>query len=287
MKKMLITGGSGFLGRRIAEYYKNDYQTLSPTHRALDITAPDEIADFFREYRPDIVIHCAAISDVGRCEREPEAAHRINVEGSTAIAEVAAHYNAKCILCSSDQVYFGSTAPGPHRENESLQPCNCYGQGKKEAEERCLSVNADCVLLRLSWMYDMQTLSATEHGDFIRTLMPRLHSEEPLRYPVYDRRGITDVREVIANLEKTLSLPGGVYNFGAPNDLNTYETVCEAFRAVGLDSARIAPDMGAFAANPRDITMCQEKINAHGIHFSSTEQGLASILQELSGRLQK
>lgn len=282
MKRLLITGGSGFLGSRIIQAYEDRYEILALGHRELDITSEASVTGFLQEYHPDIIIHCAAISDVGRCEKEPELAHTINVTGSIHIARAAAAHGAKCILCSSDQVYFGSTFPGPHHEEEELQPCNCYGQGKQEAEDRCLYANPDCVLLRLSWMYDTCTLHPSEHGDFIRTLLPKLQTGQPLRYPLHDRRGITDVREVIRNLEQTFALPGGIYNFGAPNHQNTYETVRSAFLSAGLDPNRIQPDTEAFAANPRDITMCQEKINAHGIHFSSTEQGLADVLGKLS-----
>lgn len=279
MQRLLVTGGSGFLGRRITEYYHNQYEILAPTHQELDITCQSSVTNFFQSYGPDLVIHCAAISDVGRCEKEPELAHLINVESSVSLAKAAASHKSKCLLCSSDQVYFGSSLPGPHREDESLTPGNVYGRGKKEAEERCLDVNPDAVLLRLSWMYDSRTLQPAEHSDFIRTLIPKLRSSQPLVYPIFDRRGITNVREVIANLEPAFSLPGGVYNFGAPNDLTTYETLRSVFLRLGLDPNRIQPNEQAFASRPRDITMNQEKLNGYGIRFSSTEQGIWEILK--------
>ena len=121
MKKLLITGASGFLGRRIADFYSETYEIAAPTHTELDITDPDNIAFVLKKYQPDVIIHCAAMSDVGRCEKEPEQSWNINVAGSVNVAKAAGEINAKCILCSSDQVYFSMLEADnakAHREEE-------------------------------------------------------------------------------------------------------------------------------------------------------------------------
>lgn len=283
MKKILITGASGFLGSRIVEYYKNKYEIIAPRHGEMDITNEESVMQVFKEHKPDIVIHCAAISDVGRCEKEPEFSWKINVDGSVNMAKAAAKLNAKCILCSSDQVYFGSSVKEAHKEEEELEPCNVYGRQKLTAEEKCLEVNQDSVLLRLSWMYDDRTLNEGEHGDFMRTLLQSMAQGSKLCYPIHDVRGITDVNEVIKNMEMTFALPGGVYNFGAPNDKNTYDTVYEVFTKLGLDVTRIDKNLEAFQANPRNLSMNQIKLNAYGISFQDTACGIMrGIEQELS-----
>ncbi len=274
MKRLLVTGASGFLGRRIAEFYKGRYEVYAPTHGQMDITDRESVKAVFHEYKPRFVVHTAAISDVGMCEREPEKSRLINVDGSRNIALASAILNAKCVICSSDQIYFGSSLPGPHREDESASPMNVYGREKKRAEEECLEQNPDCVLLRLSWMYDSETKSEYEHGDFFRTLVSRLRAREILSYPVNDVRGITDVKEVVRNIEKSWELCGGVYNFGSPNDRNTYETVLAMFKELGWDVGRLQRNEEAFAENPRDISMCMKKLNDCGIEFSSTLEGL-------------
>lgn len=182
MKKLLITGANGFLGSRIAAYYAQKYEILTPSHKEMDIVDSEQVTSVFKKYTPDIVIHCAAISDVGRCERETEESYRINVLGSVNIAKAAAEIGAKCIICSSDQVYFGSLTEGAHEEDEVLKPCNVYGQHKQEAEKRCLEINPDVCLLRLSWMYDMKTLREGEHSDFFRNLISQLEREEKLYF---------------------------------------------------------------------------------------------------------
>ncbi len=281
MKKMLVTGASGFLGRRIIDFYRGKYDICAPTHSEMDITDEASVLAYFAEHKPDIVIHCAAVSDVGQCEREPERSWKINVDGSINIAKASERVGAKCIICSSDQVYFGSKMDVAHDEDEVINPFNLYGQGKLKAEQECLKVSPGCVLLRLSWMYDSKSLSEEEHGDFLRTLISKLENREEISYPIYDKRGITDVSEVVKNLEKTFCIPGGVYNFGSPNDKNTYDTVCAIFENAGLDAGIIKKNEEAFRDNPRNITMSQKKINSLGICFLTTIDGVSDKLREI------
>ncbi len=279
MKTLLLTGASGFLGSRIANFYKEKYHIYAPTHNEMDITNEESVEAAFAKYRPDIVVHCAAISDVGLCEKEPEKSWKINVDGSIHIAKAAAKVQAKCVICSSDQVYFGNSVEEAHREEEELHPLNLYGQEKLKAEKECLKVNPDSVLLRLSWMYDTQTMHEGEHSDFFRTLLPKIRNREKLIYPVYDKRGITDVNEVIRNLEKTFEIAGGVYNFGAPNHNSTYETVYEVLTNAGLGTEQLQKNEEAFRNDPRNLCMSQDKVKSYGIVFASTVNRLSENIK--------
>lgn len=284
MKKILITGASGFLGSRICDYYKDNYEIYAPTHSEMDITKEEVVSAMLKREKPDVVIHCAAVSDTGKCEQEPEYSWKINVDGSRNIAKASKEIGAKCILCSSDQVYFGSDIMDAHQEDEIVNPYNVYGREKLQAEKDCLMVNPDCVLLRLSWMYDTKNNQMQEHGDFMRTLLDKIAKHEELSYPIYDKRGITYVKEVVKNIEKTFALPGGVYNFGSPNEKNTYETVRNVFVQLQLQSfdiEKIKKNEQAFLENPRNLTMSQAKINQHGIAFTHTEEGILGNLKEI------
>lgn len=280
MKRLLVTGASGFMGSRVVEFYRGKYEICAPGHGELDITDESEVISRLRDWRPDYVVHCAAISDIGRCDREPERSRDINVEGAVNLARASALVGAKCLLCSSDQVYAGSAVRGPHRETEEVRPGNLYGREKLAAEERCMEVNPDSVSLRLSWMYDRRTLNPGEHSDFLRTLLAKLRTSETLRYPANDMRGITDVNQVAENLEAAFALKGGVYNFGAPGTKSMFDMVHSLFERLGWGTERLARDGEAYAESPRDLTMSQEKLNGSGIFFTDTEERLLRILEE-------
>ena len=82
-------------------------------------------------------------------------------------------------------------------------------------------------------MYDSERLLEKEHGNFLTAFLQAVAEEREMVYPIYDYRGITDVRLVVENLEKVFKLPGGVYNFGLENDYNIYETVHRLLKKLG------------------------------------------------------
>lgn len=283
-KRILITGGSGFLGRRAAAHFRAlGWQVFTPAHGELDITKPAAVLEWFAKNRPQAALHCAAVSDTGRCQQQPEETARINVDGAANVAAGCAAVGAKLLLCSSDQVYAGSLLPGPHREDEPLSPGNVYARQKLLAEQRCTALCLDTVALRLSWMYARDSYPG-EHGHFLATLAAALREETvPIRWPIHDHRGITDVQEVVQNLPEALSLPAGVYNFGAENDMDTHHTVEAVLNALSLEGAlrRLTPNEEAFAQCPRDIRMDLSRAKEKGIGFKNTREGLCAALWEM------
>ena len=281
--KLLITGGTGFLGRRCRAHFADlGYRVLTPSHGELDITDADSVNAWFREHKPEAVIHTAAISDTGLCQREPEWSETVNVEGCRHLAEACREVGAKLLICSSDQVYSGSPFPGPHREEAPVTPNNVYGNQKHRAEEICRKILPETVCLRLSWMYSTQRFPG-ERGNFLTTLKEALEDPaKPLTWPVHDRRGITDVEEVVKNLPKALTLPGGVYNFGSEDPLSPYETVKQVLETLGMGQAlsRLIPNEEAFSENPRDISMDLTKLRSFGIRFPNTEESLLAAMKQ-------
>ena len=280
--KILVTGGSGFLGRRAAGYFEElGWQVLAPSHGQLDITDASALREWFGRNTPEAVIHTAAVSDTGLCQQKPEWSQRINVDACVNLANVCREYGAKLVVCSSDQVYSGSPAPGPHRENEVLSPNNTYGFQKLLAEQRCLEILPQSVCLRLSWMYARSSFPG-HHGHFLSTLKGALEDErKPLTWPVHDRRGLTDTEHVVKHLPQALKLEGGVWNFGSENDSSTYDTVKTVLSELGMESAlkRLTPNKAAFAENPRDITMDMTKLKSAGILFPTAKEGLRAALE--------
>ena len=155
-RRLLITGAGGFLGSRICEYYSNrdGYEAVGVTHRELDIEDFVAVSAFIKAIRPDYVLHCAAISNTGTCERNPVLSEKVNVRGTINLAKACRNAGSRMIFTSSDQIYNTSHSLEPNREGSEGKPGNVYGRDKKRAEEAMLTYLPDAVALRLTWMYD-------------------------------------------------------------------------------------------------------------------------------------
>jgi len=276
MKKILLTGASGFLGSRILAHYKEKYHIFAPTHSEMDITNWASVLQYFKNHKPDIVIHCAAISDTGICEKNPDLSFNVNVVGSENIAKASALYHTKCILCSSDQVYCNSDYNNTNNESDNVTPYNVYGKHKLAAESSGLELNPDSVHLRLAWMYDSKIDINASRNDFAKQLLRSITENSDLALPINDKRGIADVWEVVKNLEKTFDLPGGIYNFGSSTQKSTYETALTVLKTLHCDTSYLKEKV---YDNARNLSMSQEKLESFDIHFSSTEEALIQCLK--------
>ena len=127
MKRVLITGGSGFLGARILQQGLGDAELCSLPRGFLAAAGEAEVTETIQKLQPAAIVHAAALSDTGYCAQHPEEAHRANVELPVWVVKAACASGAKLLAFSSDQVYAGITQPGPLPETLPLQPTNVYG----------------------------------------------------------------------------------------------------------------------------------------------------------------
>ena len=278
---ILITGSSGFLGSRLAVYLAKRYDLLLPTHSELNVSREDTVLAYMEEHRPKVVIHCAALSNTWYCEQHPEESHRVNVQGTVKMAKACKRIGAKFIFMSSDQVYNGTIASGPLREDCLLQPVNVYGRHKLEAEQRALLNLHESVGLRLTWMYDMPDSKMKLNSNILVKLQKASREGSVINVATHEYRGVTDVWEVVRNIEKVLNLPGGVYNFGSGNSLDSYSLFVETARLMGLGSAKdwIIPDYSRFCEQTRNLSMDCSLIGKYGIYFNDSIRGLEMAMK--------
>ena len=279
--KIMITGSSGFLGCRLAYYFREKYELLLPSHSELNICREEAVKAYLEEHRPDVVIHCAALSNTWYCEQHPEESHRVNVQGTVRLAKACKLTGAKLVFMSSDQVYNGTPILGLLPEDTMLQPVNVYGRHKLEAEQRARWNLPEAVGLRLTWMYDLPESKMKLNSNILVNLRKAYDEGTTIKAATHEYRGVTYVWEVVKNLEKAIALPGGIYNFGCPNSLNSHALFQEAAVLMGIShpSPWILPDTERFAEQERNLTMDCARIKAQGIHFPDSLAGIQAALR--------
>lgn len=280
MKKLLITGSTGFLGSRLALYYKDKYELLLPTHSQLNVSREEAVMAYMEQFQPDIVLHCAALSNTWYCEQHPDESHRVNVQGTVKIAKACKHIGAKLVFMSSDQVYNGTPVSGPLKEQDVFQPVNVYGRHKLEAEQRALRNNPMSVALRLTWMYDVPSSPMKLNSNILVNIQKALDEGTTIKAATHEYRGVTNVWEVVRNMEQTLELPGGIYNYGSGNHIDSYTLFLKVANIMGAKepSTFILPDEERFSEQTRNLTMDCSLINNFGIRFNDSVEGIEKAL---------
>jgi dTDP-4-dehydrorhamnose reductase len=144
LKKLLVTGASGLLGAHVARQATGRFDTLGIYQsfrppgvpgrlESLDLADAAAVRSRLDEFRPDLIVHCAALADAERAQREPDLARRLNVDTTATLAQAARRLGAKLLFVSTDLVFDGRKG-APYVEDDPPCPLSLYGQTKLDAE---------------------------------------------------------------------------------------------------------------------------------------------------------
>jgi len=121
--------------KRLQDRPGSEFEVVAPDRKELDITVWDRVVERLNHISPQVVVNCAAFTDVDACEDHPLAVRKANVEGPRNLAQASARFNCKMIHISTDYVFSGQKSiPQPYFEDDAMEPISAYGRSKMESE---------------------------------------------------------------------------------------------------------------------------------------------------------
>lgn len=240
--KIIVTGYKGFIGSRILKAFdEKNHDVVGVGRENADITNYSQVKMLFSQVKPDLVIHCAAIGDIWRCEEDHDKAWKTNVIGTRNIASACEDTGSRLIALSSDQVYnyFGS---GKLRENVKTDPVNFYGTTKVESENEIRNILNRHYILRISWQYGWSEQGMPNSRDgLLEQVYNCMQKGEKIKYSTASRQNITYVYDTVHVIEAMSchKFPYGTYNVASENSMTDFETKEYMIRMLGGTESQI------------------------------------------------
>ena len=236
MKKILIAGCNGQLGRALnKEYAKDDVEFINTDVAqgegilSLDITNVEEVIRCAEKTKPDVIINCAAHTNVDACETQWDLAYQINAVGARNLSIAAAKTDAKLIHVSTDYVFPG-TSPKPLTEFDATGPISAYGKTKLEGENFVKEFAPKHFILRTAWLYG-------EGKNFVKTMLKLSESHDTITV-VSDQYGsptsAAELAKMIHFLEPTENY--GTYHATCEGQCSWADFAVEIFKRAGKDT---------------------------------------------------
>lgn len=279
-KKILLTGANGFFGTRFIKRYQHQYDVVGTDVPELDITDMAMLQKRFDEERPDIVIHAAAIALTDFCNKNPELAHKVNVQGAVNVATACKEVGAKLVFISTEQIFNGNTEAGPYTELDTPVPDTIYGKNKLEAEGILSEMMDELWILRFTWQFGLPERNTNINANVLWNAMQGLIAGEKMQERTNEFRGLTYIHELVDQFEKIFEIPYGIYHTGAKNDASRYDIAKHIFTLLGQEH-RLHDILEAVEApHTRDVRLDTSKLAQHGVSFTESTEAITRCLQE-------
>lgn len=226
--KIAIIGSKGQLGKELQDVLYNNYQLFTYDLPELDITDLAQVKKIIFDDKPDIVINCAAYTDVDGCESNEHLAYKANALGPKNLAVVTAEIETRLVHVSTDYVFNGKDMV-IYREDSKTDPINVYGKSKLLGEKFVEKFNPRHFIIRTAWLYG-------DGNNFVRTML-RLAREKKELSVVDDQIGSPTSTTELARVIKELMITEyyGLYHGTCQGKCSWYEFAKKIFEIKGID----------------------------------------------------
>jgi dTDP-4-dehydrorhamnose reductase len=305
--RILVTGKSGQLGQSINKVVNggvsnSNNQNISKERQSnefifigrdeLDLSNNDSITNYFNSNdRFDIIINCAAYTEVDKAEEEPELVNQINHLAVKQLANIANKQKARLIRISTDYVFDGKSDKS-YTETDVTNPINVYGKTKlagEQALQKAMPINA--IIIRTSWIY-------SEFGNnFVKTMI-RLGKEKDKLNVVSDQIGsptyATDLAEVILTIVNNKDYqnkesPTEIYHYSSKGKISWYDFAKEIFKTAKMNCEVNPIDTKQYpmtARRPKNTTMNKNKIvGKFSVNIPDWKTSLNTCVNLLNGKI--
>ena len=279
--KIVITGGKGMLGRTLQKELA-EHEIVVADLPDWDITDDEGFLRKLMAAAPDVVIHCAAMTNVDACEADRDLAFKLNEEGSRNVALACSACGARLFAISTDYVFSGEPPrePWAWSETDIPRPRTVYGLSKFSGEQMVQMLNSDATVLRIAWLYGAGGPS------FIHT-MAKLGAEAgaPLRV-VNDQRGNPTSAKAVADVIRfLLTRPdvSGIVHATCEDQCTWYDLACEVKRLMGDRFPRdVEPctteEFPRPAPRPHNSALKKSVLNVLGYRTPNWKKALADFV---------
>ena len=279
--KIVITGGKGMLGRTLQKELA-EHEIVVADLPDWDITDDEGFLRKLMAAAPDVVIHCAAMTNVDACEADRDLAFELNEEGSRNVALACSACGARLFAISTDYVFSGEPPrePWAWSETDIPRPRTVYGLSKFSGEQMVQMLNSDATVLRIAWLYGAGGPS------FVHT-MAKLGAEAgaPLRV-VNDQRGNPTSAKAVADVIRfLLTRPdvSGIVHATCEDQCTWYDLACEVKRLLGDRFPRaVEPctteEFPRPAPRPHNSALKKSVLNVLGYRTPNWKKALADFV---------
>ena len=218
--RILVTGSNGQLGKEFKNNVPNsDHKFFFTDENELDITEKKEILDCVTIYKIELIINCAAYTNVDKAETESKLADIINHEAVDIISRWTSDNNKKLIHVSTDYVFDGLSKL-PLSENSKTKPVNEYGSSKLKGEIACLKNDPNSIVIRTSWLY------SSFGKNFVKTMIDLMKKNNSVKV-VNDQIGSPtyayDLSKVIIEIIMNSKNKSGLFHYSNEGKISWFE----------------------------------------------------------------